>query len=116
MIAMLQLSLVLNIAVLVPVTIALATGRRAAREVFGEPSPARGILLSVYFSILVVSAALLVLQDARSSAVLLLMQVVYKLATPFTVGSLTNPVVLSNLAISVVHIVSLVAFGLTVIP
>jgi hypothetical protein len=36
-------------------------------------------------------------------AALLLVQVIYKLTTPFTVGSFTNPVVLSNLAIAAFH-------------
>jgi hypothetical protein len=34
---------------------------------------------------------------------LLMVQVVYKVMTPFTVGRITNPVVVCNLAIAVVH-------------
>ena len=35
------------------------------------------------------------------------MQVIYKLTTPFTVGSFRNPVVISNLVIATVHAVTL---------
>ena len=42
-------------------------------------------------------------------APLLLVQVIYKFTTPFTVGSYTNPVVLSNLAIATLHLVTLVS-------
>jgi hypothetical protein len=38
---------------------------------------------------------------------LLLMQVVYKLTTPFTVGTFGNPVVVSNLVIAALHSVTL---------
>ncbi len=107
MTTLLTLSLWLNIAVLVPVTLALAADRPAATEVWGPRTPARGILQSIYFAILVGSAALLVVGDARASAALLGVQVVYKVTTPFTVGSLRNPVVLSNLGISVFHLAAL---------
>jgi hypothetical protein len=52
------------------------------------------------------SAALLVVRDPRSIAALLAVQVVYKLTTPFTVGTLRNPVVLSNLGIVSIHLAS----------
>jgi hypothetical protein len=38
---------------------------------------------------------------------LLGVQVIYKLTTPFTVGTWRNPVVLSNLAIAAVHTATL---------
>jgi len=38
----------------------------------------------------------------------LIVQVVYKLTTPFTVGAVLNPIVISNLAISALHIATLV--------
>ena len=101
---MMQLSLWLNIGVLIPVVATLALNRPGASFAFGERTPARGILLSIYFAILLLSAGLLWAKDLRACATLLLMQVVYKLGTPITVGSLKNPVVLSNLAISLVHI------------
>jgi hypothetical protein len=40
-------------------------------------------------------------------AALLAVQVIYKLTTPFTVGSFRNPVVISNLVIATLHAVTL---------
>jgi len=104
MTTMIQLSLWLNVAVLIPVSAALALNRPGATRAFGERSPARGILLSIYLSILLVSAALLFVRDSRATVALLVVQIVYKLTTPFTVGTVKNPVVVSNLAISAFHI------------
>ena len=42
------------------------------------------------------------------AATLLTLQVIYKTLSPFTVGHWRHPVVLSNLAISLVHVVTLV--------
>ena len=106
MTVMMQVSLWLNIAVLVPVLVALAVDRPGIVEVFGPRSPARGILQSIYFSILIVSAGLLIVKDPRAIAALLVVQIVYKLTTPFTVRP-GNPVVLSNLAITAVHLATL---------
>ena len=46
-------------------------------------------------------------------AALLAVQIIYKLTTPFTVQSLSNPVVLSNLAIAAFHAVTLWAIART---
>jgi hypothetical protein len=51
---------------------------------------------------------LLFRRDPVLVAPLLLVQVIYKFTTPFTVGSFTNPVVLSNLAIATLHLMTLV--------
>jgi len=42
-----------------------------------------------------------------SSSALLLVQVIYKITTPFTVGSLENPVVISNLVVAALHLLTL---------
>lgn len=96
-------SLGLNIAVLVPVCGSLLLRAAWCDEAYGPPTPARGILLSVYLAILAASAALLVLPRGDAVVALLAVQIVYKLTTPFTVGTLRNPVVASNLAIATVH-------------
>lgn len=106
---MLKLSLLLNVAVLIPVCFGLMTRASWAAEAYGEATPARDILLAIYLSILFASVLLLVFRDPRAVAALLTVQVVYKLLTPATVGSLQNPVVLSNLGIAVVHAVTLFA-------
>jgi hypothetical protein len=105
---MIALSLALNIVVLTPICAGLITDADWAREVYGSRTAARGILLSVYLAIGLVSAMLLLLRHPQLVAALLLVQVVYKLSTPFTVGTLANPVVVSNLAIAVFHGVTLV--------
>ena len=104
---MIQLSLLLNILVLIPVCIGIAKNADWARESYGDKTPARGILLSIYFSILICSTTLLVYPRNEAVAVLLIMQIVYKFTTPLTVGTLRNPVVISNLFIAVFHIVTL---------
>lgn len=80
---------------------------RAGEHGYGPETAARGILLSIYGAILLVSALLLLTQDVKLVAPLLLVQVVYKLTTPFTVGNLANPVVISNIVIALVHLATL---------
>lgn len=104
---MIVLSLLLNVAVLIPVTLGLLTSAAWAGEAYGPASPARGILLALYLAILLGSAALLLRPAPGMVAVLLAVQIAYKLMTPFTVGTLGNPVVASNLAIAAFHSVTL---------
>lgn len=108
---MMQLSLWLNVVVLVPVCLGLLSNAQGMTQAFGERTAARGILLSVYLSILGVSVALVVMGAKGPAASLLLVQIVYKVTTPFTVGTLKNPVVVSNLAIATFHAVTLSRFG-----
>jgi hypothetical protein len=100
-------SLVLNTAVLVPVCAGLITDAGWSRASYGDVTPARGILLSIYLSILIASFLLLVFRDPRSVAALLLVQVIYKITTPLTVGTFHNPMVISNLGIAVFHAITL---------
>jgi hypothetical protein len=55
----------------------------------------------------VVSIGLLFKREPMLVAPLLLLQVIYKLTTPCTVGSFTNPVVISNVAIALFHLITL---------
>jgi hypothetical protein len=113
---MIVVSLVLNILVLIPVTASLVWRAGWTIQSFGERTPARDILLSVYFAILAASAGLLVAVSAAphanwvsgAVAALLAVQVFYKITTAVAVRrSLRNPVVLSNLGIAVVHLITL---------
>ena len=104
---MLTFSLALNLVVLFPVCTGLLMRGPRMTSVFGEWTPARGILLSIYMAIAVASAALLARPDLRMASVLLGLQVVYKVTTPFTVGTVKNPVVISNLVIAATHLVTL---------
>jgi hypothetical protein len=100
-------SLLLNIFVLIPVCAGLLIDAEGFGAVFGEATPARGILLSIYWSILFASCLLMVGCDPKPVATLLMIQIAYKLTTPITVGSLQNPVVISNLGIAAFHMLTL---------
>lgn len=104
---MITLSLLLNIVVLVPVCYGLITDAAWAQESYGQSSAARGILLSVYVAILLVSLGLLFRGDLKFVAALILVQIIYKVTTPLTVGTFHNPVVISNLLIAAFHAVTL---------
>ncbi len=100
---MIVISLLVNVLVLVPVCTGLVANMPAVRRVYGDPSPARSILLAVYLAILCASVVLLLDREPQRVAVLLGMQVLYKVLSPLTVGSVRNPVVISNLAIAALH-------------
>ena len=104
---LIRLSLALNVAVLVPVTAGLIRNAGWTAAAYGAPSPARGILLSIYLAIMLVSIGLLFKPLPAMVAALLIVQIVYKVTTPISVGTLANPVVLSNLAIAAFHAVTL---------
>jgi len=104
---MILISLLVNVLVLIPVCMGLMWDLPRISSVYGSYSPARGILLSVYGAILLVSILLLFRPMPLLVAPLLLVQVLYKLTTPFTVGSFTNPVVISNLLVATLHLITL---------
>ena len=103
-----RLALILNILVLVPVCAGLLTDAAWTLRGYGAESDARNILLAIYLAILAASVALLLRPDRRAIFTLLALQVFYKLLTPLTTGALTNPVVLSNVAIALFHLAALV--------
>lgn len=105
---MIILSLLLNIAVLIPVCAGIMTNASWAQQSYGEATPARGILLSIYLSILVLSGLLLIVSRTEAAAALLLVQIVYKVTTPFTVRSFKNPVVISNLFFAAFHTATII--------
>lgn len=80
-----KLSLILNILVLIPVCLGVLLKANWAVESYGIETPARGILLSIYLSILIFSAVLLFKFD------------------PIMVGSISNSVIISNILIAVFH-------------
>ena len=104
---MMLLSLILNIAVLAPVCTGLITDATWARASYGDASHARSILLSVYLAIGIVSVLLLFWRDPKLVTALLLVQVIYKLTTPLTVGTFAHPVVMSNVVIAAFHAATL---------
>ncbi|SFF59661.1 hypothetical protein [Thermoflexibacter ruber] len=100
---MTKLSLLLNIVVLIPVCAGIFTNANWTLVSYGNNTPARSILLSVYLAILVVSIILLLKPDPKMITALLCVQIIYKFITPFTVGSISNPVVISNIFIAIFH-------------
>jgi len=88
---MITLSLLLNIAVLVPVCVGLLTDATWAKEVYGVRTQARGILLSIYVAIAVVAVMLIFADRPQAVGALLLVQIIYKITTPFTVRTLKIP-------------------------
>ena len=113
---MIIVSLLLNIAVLIPVSIALVMNAGWTRTAFGLRTPARDILFAMYMAILGSSTLLLIaVLVAPTPAVLgavvalLAIQIMYKITSAATVsGALRNPVVLSNLGIAAIHIITLI--------
>ncbi|MEN9290998.1 MAG: hypothetical protein RLZZ357_841 [Bacteroidota bacterium] len=103
---MLYLSLILNILVLIPICYLMLTNNFRMVKTLGEFNPARGILLAMYTTILIGSIYLLIFPDNKFVIALLLMQIVYKLLTPFTVKTVKHPFVISNILIAVVHLVT----------
>lgn len=109
---MLLLSLFLNVLVLIPVLVVLATNGQAAEYAWGPDTPARRILAAIYTAILLASVFLIAGQfldyDILAwSQALLAVQIIYKLLTVPFIG-LRNPVVLSNTGIAIVHAATLV--------
>ncbi len=103
---MLTISLLLNVLVLAPICYLMLTNNVRMVETLGEFNPARGILVAIYMTILIASIGLLIFPDTKFSIALLLMQIVYKLLTPFTVKTLKHPFVISNILVAIVHIVT----------
>ncbi len=105
---MILASLILNIAVLIPVCFALLLNKKEMEVVAGVFTPARGVLLAIYTTILLASVALLLFDQPTLAFGLFLMQIVYKYLTPFTVKTVKNPIVISNLFIATFHVVTVI--------
>ena len=98
-----KLSLLLNILVLIPVCSSILLKSNLVIDSYGIETPALGILLSIYLTILIFSVVFLFKFDPKFVMTLLLVQVVYKVLSPIMVGTLTNPVIICNLFIAVFH-------------
>ncbi len=104
---MIRISLAVNILVLIPIVFGMAIGSPIIDRAWGEFSESRGILASIYFAILALSSVLIVKTIPVFVIPLLSTQIIYKVTTPFTVGTIMNPVVMSNLGIAALHLVTL---------
>jgi hypothetical protein len=100
-------SLILNIAVLIPVCYFMLTNNSRMVKTMGEFTPSRGILLAIYTTILLASILLMFFTDIKLAFALFFMQIVYKLLSPFTVKTLKHPFVISNIFIAIFHLVTI---------
>ena len=105
---MITASLFLNIIVLIPVCFALIADFERMQKVAGSFTPARGILLAMYITILLASILLLFFQNPTLIFALLFMQIVYKFLSPITVKTVKNPIVISNLLIAAFHMLTVI--------
>ena len=103
---MLLVSLILNILVLIPICYLMLTNNFRMVKTLGEFNPARGILLAIYATILLGSIYLLIFPDTKFAIALFIVQIGYKLLTPFTVKTIKHPFVISNILIAIVHVVT----------
>lgn len=104
---MITASLILNIVVLIPVCFFMLTNNYRMVKTLGEFTPARGILLAIYTTILLASILLIFFPDVKLAFALFFMQIVYKLLSPFTVKTLKHPFVISNIFIAIFHLVTI---------
>ena len=103
---MITASLILNILVLIPVCFALIMNFEKMQQTAGAFTPARGILLAIYLTILIASIFLLFYTDVKLALALFSVQIIYKFISPFTVKSIKNPIVISNLLIALFHLIT----------
>lgn len=105
---MIQISLILNLIVLIPVTWGLIGDSPGMADAFGPDQPARRILLAVYLAIAGISAVLLFWRAGVAFVPgLLAVQIIYKLITVPLLG-IGHPVVIVNLGVVAVHLVTLI--------
>jgi len=108
---MLYVSTMLNIVVLIPVISVILLDLLQVERVWGTNQASRQILVSIYIAILLASIGLLFLRGQVKivvSITVFSMQIIYKFLTALiVVDSLSNPVVLSNLAINIVHLMTI---------
>jgi hypothetical protein len=104
---MVTASLLLNIFVLIPVCITLLWNNKHMTNAAGIFTPARGILLAIYLTILIASTTLLYFTDLKLAFGLFIMQIMYKVLSPFTVKTIKNPIVISNLLIAAFHLITI---------
>ncbi|BDU11377.1 hypothetical protein AINA4_12980 [Aurantimicrobium sp. INA4] len=107
--SLIYISLAVNIVVLAPILVLMMMNSPAVDSAWGSFTESRGILMSIYFAIFAISVFLLFFPVPAFVFALLLVQVIYKVTTPLTVGTIGNPVVISNLLIATFFIITLIS-------
>lgn len=112
---LISLSYALNVAVLLPVCTFLLRQNAQFTQVFGPDTTARQILLSMYLTLLGLSLFFLATGNTNRTIAWTIFgfQIVYKLLTLGLVRDRRAPVYWFNLAIAVVHAVTLALNPLT---
>lgn len=107
--SLILISHIVNVIVAGTMCVLLITNNARMTPVYGEPTPARSILASLHGSIAALSlfAIIFPIYSIIIALVLFPLQILYKLSTPITVGRAGHPVVVSNIAISILHLLSL---------
>jgi hypothetical protein len=106
---LITISHIVNVLVAGTVAVLLLRNTPRMSAVYGEVTPARSILASIYLAIAATSVVALAFPQYSIviATVLFPLQIFYKILTIFTVGNVTHPVVVSNILISALHITSL---------
>lgn len=99
----LVVALWLNIAVLVPVVTVMLFVPRLAIRLYGQVTPARGVVLALYLTLIATSVLFLVWPLEPGIITLLAVQVSYKVLSAFTIRVLTSPLVIGNLLIAAIQ-------------
>jgi hypothetical protein len=106
---LLIISILVNVLVAGWASTVIFLNNRYAR-IWGVDSPGRRILACIYGSIALVSLVALVRWEYALSIAFVLfpLQILYKFGTLIAVSDKRNPVVLSNVAIALLHVATLV--------
>lgn len=99
----LSIALVLNIVVAIPVVIGLLVQARWTIAVFGQVTPARGLVLAKVLAVTAASILFLFWPLEPAIITLLALQITVGVLQAFTIRVLSNPGVISLLLLSAVH-------------
>lgn len=99
----LSIALVLNIALAIPVLVGLLAQARWTIAVFGQVTPARGMVLAQILAVLASSILFLFWPLEPAIITLLALQITAGVLQAFTIRVLTNPGVIALLLLSALH-------------
>jgi hypothetical protein len=104
---MLTLSLSVNVLLFTVICTGLVMDARWARVFYGQQSPARRVMLSVYLASLLVSLLMLLGLLPMFVLPLLMFQIAVKLFSPIAFGTFRHPIVIIYLCVATLHSVTL---------
>lgn len=101
--AVLTIALWLNVVVLTGVVVVLVGGGRLAVRLWGQTTPARGIVLAYALAALATTIVLLVWPIEPAIVTLLALLIASQVLTVFTIRVLTSPIVIGSAILATVH-------------